>query len=379
MTDSTEQQDNWYQQISVVDASLNAQAIANIVKIDSEMLVNMNELQVLTQRDLTQFGPVIVAQFTPGGGKFTLVHCEYGKPSRITVEPVANLFAIAKSIAHTPLGIYGCFGAYSTNPLNQGWRSPLTDYRNVIENGLMSLPDIEVKDGYQIDESLAALLVSRLNQVTGQFDGAAPVLNHDNVLSHIQQVFHTLLSASIDFIDTQALTLERNQSPARVFQQWCAQTSDDDNAPDDTVYKLITQCQVIAATAQAYGITSMMKTWRKALTAEQWQKLYAVVEGEWVTRESNSIAQCMLPEMAEKQAALNQHLMIVTNLEGVSAALKFLARILEDRAAAAMILTEHTQDREHLSGQTDLLGPVMQRVLCPYQIPNNNDGPVLTN
>lgn len=102
-------------------------------------------------------------------------------------------------------------------------------------------------------------------------------------------------------------------------------------------------------------------------------------EGEWVTRESNSIAQCMLTEMADKQAALNQHLMIVTNLEGVTAALKFLARILEDRAAAAMILTEHTQDREHLSGQTDLLGPVMQRVLCPYQIPNNNDGPVLTN
>jgi hypothetical protein len=76
----------------------------------------MNELQAKTQRDLTHFGPVIVAEFTPGGGKFTLLCNEYGKESRKTVEPVANLFAIAKSIAHTPLGIYGCFGAYSANP-----------------------------------------------------------------------------------------------------------------------------------------------------------------------------------------------------------------------------------------------------------------------
>ena len=97
---------NWREHIAVVDSSLSQKAIDNVIKVDSKMLVHMNNLQEKVQLDLTKFQPVIVAQFTPGGGKFTLLRNEYGKEARYTVEPVSNLFYLSKAIAHAPLGIF---------------------------------------------------------------------------------------------------------------------------------------------------------------------------------------------------------------------------------------------------------------------------------
>lgn len=362
--EGSKQNFDWNNHISIVDSSISELAIANIVKIDSEMLVHMNNLQECTQKDLTKFSPVIVAQFTPGGGKFTLLRSEYGNESRKTVEPVPSLFALAKSIAHAPLGIFGCFGPYSTTPLNQGWRKPLKSYLKVIEDALKTLPNVKLDT--EIDNELKHRLVTDLNQVTGKFDDAPPHLTLQTVLPHINEVLRQLMSASIDFIKDQALPLAHDQSPAAVFQHWCNQTSNKPDNPDDTLYKLIVQCQVIAATTQQYGISILMKKWRGEFTEQEWNKLYVIVEGEWVTRKMNSIAQCILPEMADKQYALDENLLIVTNLSDIESALHFLARILEDRAAADMILTDHSDPREHLSGQVDLLGPVMRAVVCPH-------------
>ncbi|MFK8010193.1 MAG: hypothetical protein AB8H03_27815 [Saprospiraceae bacterium] len=355
----------WQNHISVVDSTLSRKAIDNVIKVDTEMLVHMDNLQDRLQADLTKFQPVIVAQFTPGGGKFTLLQNEFGKEARYTIEPVPTLFNLAKSIAHAPLGIYGCFGPYATNPKNQGWRVPLKNYRDVLVKALSTMDNISKKD-FQIDAQLTKKLVYDLNNITGKFDGSSPNLNKKTLLPHIIKVMKDLLESSIDFINNTALKLRKNQSPAKVFQKWCNVSSNTPKNPDDTLYKLIVQSQVMAASAQQYGISTLMKRWKKSFSAKVWKELYVIVQGEWVTRKKNSIAQCILPHMADKQAALDEHLLIVTNLTGVDPALHFLARILEDRAGAAMILTDHSQPREHLSGQVDLLGPVMQDVVCPH-------------
>lgn len=357
---------NWRDHISVVDSSLNAEAIANIIKVDTEMLVHMDNLQDRVQTDLTKFQPVIVAQFTPGGGKFTLVRNEYGKEARYTVEPVSMLFYLAKSIAHAPLGIFGCFGPYSTDPKNQGWRAPMKSYRDVLAKALSTMDNIDIEKGYQIDDTLKKRLVKDLNHVVGKFDGSPLHLTEKTVVSHIIKVMKDLLVSAIDFVDNTAFKLKDDQSPADAFQKWCNMSSKHKDNPDDTLYKLIVQSQVIAASTQHLGISSLMKTWRSTFSEKDWKNLYVVVQGEWVTRKLNSIAQCILPEMADKQKALDQHLLIVTNLTDVDPALHFLARILEDRSAAAMILTDHSQPRNDLSGQVDLLGPVMQDVVCPH-------------
>ncbi|WP_298759695.1 hypothetical protein [uncultured Psychroserpens sp.] len=362
---------NWKDHISIVDSSLNAEAIANVIKVDTEMLAHMDDLQDKVQADLTKFQPVIVAQFTPGGGKFTLVRNEYGEEARYTVEPVARLFYMAKSIAHAPLGIFGCFGPYSTDPKNQGWRAPMEDYRNVLAKALSTIDDIDVEEGYQIDDTLKKKLVLDLNNVTGEFDDAPPHVDESTVVPHIIKVMKDLLKSSIDFVDNTALKLSDDESPAEVFQKWCNMSSGDNDNPDDTLYKLIVQSQVIAASTQQLGISSLMKTWRDTFSEEDWKNLYVIVQGEWVTRKLNSIAQCILPEMADKEEALDEHLLIVTNLTDVDPALHFLARILEDRSAAAMILTDHSQPRNDLSGQVDLLGPVMQDVVCPHMSASN--------
>jgi len=354
---------NWRDHISVVDSSLSQRAIENIEKVDTQMLFHMNRLQDRVQQDLTKFQPVIVAQFTPGGGKFTLLRNEYGNESRVTVEPVPRLFALTKSIAHAPLGIYGSFGAYSRDNEYQGWREPLTDYRGVLADALATIDDIDVDAGFQIDSELKRRLAENLNTTPGKFGGSDIVLTEATVVPHVVDVMRRLLTSAISFIDEKAFTLGPGQSPAQVFQEWSNRTLGDDGTPENALYKLIVQSQVIAATAQDYGISTLIKEWRKTFASEDWENLYVIVEAEWVTRNMNSIAQIILREMAEPGEALDKNLFIVTNLSGVESALHFLARILEDRAAAAMILTDHSQSRDRLMGNVDLLGPVMKDVI----------------
>jgi hypothetical protein len=356
---------DWRDHIDIVDSSASQQAIDNIFMVDQQMLFHMDNLQDKVQQGFPQIQPIIVAEFTPGGGKFTLLRQEDDKEVRHVVEPVPNLFALAKSVAHAPLGIFGCFGAYATDPQNQGWRAPMKDYLVVLENALTTINDIG--DGYGITHALRKRLVKELNHVTQKFDGSSPQVTEETVDEHIINVLKKMLRSAISFVQTEALPLDQNSVPTDAFQKWCNQTSDNRCSPDDTVYKLIVQCQVVAATTQSYGIMSMMRDWRKTFAPEVWRKLYVIVQAEWVTRKMNSIAQCMLPEMADGQAALDEHLLIVSNLSGIDPALHFLARILEDRAGASMILTDHVSPRTHLSGQVDLLGPVMKDVIaCPH-------------
>jgi hypothetical protein len=361
---SEQEEYHWRKHISVVDSSLSQEAINNIVEVDTEMLVHMNDLQDRVQADLTKFEPVIVAQFTPWGGKFTLLTQAYGKEASETIEPVPNLFALSKAIAHAPLGIYGCFGSYATNPLNQGWRDPLKSYCTVLETALATIDNVGA--GYQIDAQLKKRLIYELNTLVGKYDEAPVDVDEKTVIPHIVCVFKTLLESSINFVNNTALQLGEDRSPAAAFQKWCNESSEDDENPNDTLYKLIVQCQVISATTQQYGISTMMKAWKKSVKPAVWKNLYVIVEAEWVTRKLNSIAQCILPFMVDGDEALDEHLLIVTNLSDVDSALHFLARILEDRAAAAMILTDHSEPRDDLSGQVDLLGPVMQDVVCPH-------------
>ena len=294
---NTNHEFKWEDHIQTVDSSLAATAIENVYKVDEQMLFHMNNLQADVQRDVTIFHPVIVAEFTPGGGKFTLLQHDHGKESRLTVEPVPNLFAIAKSIAHAPLGIFGCFGPYATNPKNQGWRKPLSCYRQVLADALETFD--EIKDGFEVDECLKMRLVNTLTTVTEKFDGASLNLYEGNVIDHIQNVLKRLLKSSLDFIDDKALPLPNDESPAKVFQEWCNQKNDDVRNPDDTLYKLIVQSQVMSATSQSYGIMNLMGKWRDMVGPGRWKELYVIVEAEWVTREKNSIAQCILPEMAK--------------------------------------------------------------------------------
>lgn len=357
----------WQNHIDIVDSSPSQKAIDNIFMVDQQMLVHMDNLQEAVQQGFPKLQPIIVAEFTLGGGRFTLLRQDNGIETRQVVEPVPDLFALAKSVAHAPLGIFGCFGAYATAPKNQSWRAPMNDYLVVLKNALTTINDIG--EGYGMTAALRKILVDDLNRVTGEFDSSSPKVTEKTVDGHIVNVLKKLLQSAISFIETEALTLDQETSPTDVFQAWCNQSSDTPSNPDDTAYKLIVQCQVMAASAQSYGIIGLMRKWRKTFAPEVWRKLYVIVEAEWVTRKMNSIAQCILPEMAEGKAALDEHLLIVTNLSGVDPALHFLARILEDRSAASMILTDHVGPRSHLSGQTDLLGPVMEKVIaCPHVI-----------
>ena len=358
--------------IRIVDSTLTRKAIENVVKVDTEMLAHMDDLQDLVERDLTKFHPVIVAEFTPGGGKFTLLRSKYGNETRLTVEPVPALFAMAKSIAHAPLGIFGCIGPYigpfgdhhSEKPDEEGWRAPLEDYLGVLNAAVAygNLKTIDEKDGYGVDDKLKVNLVKALKALPDHFKGSDKTEDTDHVFGYVIDTLHDVLQSSVDFCE-HVLELRSGESPEKMFWEWC------DPGKSSQMYRWIVTCQVIAATSQEYGISRLMVEWKK-LCAEDWDDLYVIAEAEWVTRNKNSIGQCIKAHMRDPDTALDQRLLIVTNLSGVEPALHFLARILEDRAAADLILADHDRGlpREHLSGQTDLLGPIMEDVvglICP--------------
>ncbi len=355
--EGTQELHSWEERIALADSSLSQSAIENIETIDTQMIFHMSNLQDRVQQDLIKTQPVIVVEFTPGGGKFTLLRNEHGNETRLTVEPVPTLFALSKSIAHASLGIYGCLGPYSADLGYQGWRERLAGYGKVMEQALKSVGDIkDGKDGFEIDEELKTRLVEDLNTLTGKFGGSDTRLTEETVVPHIVDVFQQILNSNIDFIEDETDKCNNDKSLAQSFREW---------NEGDTLYNWIVQCEVIAVTAQQYGISTLIKRWRDDVenrTAD-WDKLYVIVEAEWATTELNSIAQCIRPYMTGPEGDGEEHLLIVTDLADVESGLSFLAKVLRDRAAAVMILTKHRCPVIDLSGPVDLLGPLMKDVV----------------
>jgi len=357
--------EDWCKLLSIVEPNSHERiplaetqvAIAKIERVDTEMLSHMNKLQGRFQRNLTTGVPVIVAEFTPGGGRFTFLHRGAdGKGSRSTVEPVPKLYALSKSVAHAPLGIFACIAPFCSGEKkpNPDWKGAVEDYNGVLKDALQALKKADNNlpcSGTQPEEEE---LCKKVSANLASLDTPTEDTN-------ITAVMVDLLQSSIDFVDKELCPKQfaRGRDIADVFSKWCKGT---------TLATRILQCQVIAATVQQYGISTQITAWKEEI-GKAWEDLYVIVEAEYVTREENSIAQCIQPIMDDPDNAPNQRLLVVTNLSGVDPALHFLSRILEDRAAADLILGRKDQegDREHLRGMVDLLGPTMKKVIgCPH-------------
>ncbi|MER5640491.1 hypothetical protein ABT095_26525 [Kitasatospora sp. NPDC002227] len=264
---------------------------------------------------INHLSPVIVVQNDSQGGLFTLVH----NGQRETVHPVSEIFELAKSIAHVPLGTFTVLAPYLKAPEATGWVRPLQHFAHTLRTAHRQLGEAELPPG---------LLASSTR----------------------------ILDGALGFIGG---ALERRSFGIDEFTDFTG-----------AVYEDIRANMAYAAKAQIAGVEAVMRRWRKQVGEEQWRGLYAVVLSIWTTSVLNQnsivIRQFMDP------STVDSHLIDLPTAElpadPVLTALDNLARIVQDNVAAELVFPVDQEIADALKGKQDLLSEEIQvQLACPFQ------------
>ena len=261
-----------------------------------------------------QLDPVIVVQSDGQGGTYTLIHEGISE----TVEPVAEIFQLVKSVAHCPLGIYVILAPYLQDPSWLGWVKPLNEFKAVIEGGLGSIGNVD--------------------------------LPADAIASSTH-----ILQASIQFIDGSVAAGKFSISD---YETYTASIADD----------IFTNMQ-FAAKAQVDGVEALLERWKAKLGEEAWRNVYAIVLAIWTTELKNQ--NWLVLNKVMDQSRVADHLITIGiasfDEDTVQMAIDNLARIVQDNVAASMIFPSNTALGEALRGPEDLLAAAIEGILsCPH-------------
>ncbi|MFD9870952.1 hypothetical protein ACFXI8_09260 [Streptomyces niveus] len=275
---------------------------------------------------ISRLSPVIVVQNDATGGEFTLVR--RGSPQE-SVNPVPELFELAKSVSHVPQGIFSTIAAYLSDkvpnlpnadridphdldmvafegPRSGSWITPLQGYAATLTTARRRLgeanlpPELEISCGRILDEALTFI---RDSVRSGTFDMAS-------------------------------------------FEEFSGRT-----------YPSIRTNMKYAAAAQISGVEGLMRKWRATIGEEAWKDLYTVVLSIWTTSELNQasiiIRRCMNP------AKVDTHLIDLPTVEvprdPIFVALDNLARIVQDRVSAELVFPTDPLVADAFKGKEDLL------------------------
>ncbi|MET9253473.1 hypothetical protein [Streptomyces sp. NPDC003717] len=312
---------------STTDAAVAApvtqeQARASMFAVNAGMRANYATLKAELIKHLA---PVVVVQNDAKGGRFTLVT----KDGQESVNPVAPTFELAKSIAHTPLGVFSVIASY------------LADKIPNLPNAARIDPHDLVMVAYNDDTSTA--WIEPLKAYAGKLTTARQNLPAAGLPAALQTSCATILDGALAFIKTAVATKHFDMA---TFEQFSG-----------SVYPAIRTNMEHASQAQIKGVQDIMKTWRAKVGEAAWADLYTVVISQWTTSVLNQntiiIKDCM------NAAKVATHLIDLPGLEPpadpVFTALDNLARIVQDNIAAEMVFPKDTVVADALKGQQDLL------------------------
>ncbi|WP_329183627.1 hypothetical protein [Streptomyces sp. NBC_01428] len=280
---------------------------------------------VLKAELIKHLAPVIVVQNDAKGGRFTLV-TPTGQES---VNPVAETFELAKSIAHVPLGIFSVIASY------------LADKIPNLPNAARIDPHDLLMVAFGDDRSTAWIKPLQAYAVT--LTTARQNLAAAGLPAALVTSCGIILDAALKFINSSVT--------AKVFDM---KSFEDFSG---SVYADIRTNMEYAAKAQIRGVQDIMKTWRAKVGEAAWADLYCVVLSQWTTSVLNQntiiIKDCM------NAAKVGTHLIDLPGLETpkdpVFTALDNLARIVQDNIAAEMVFPKSTVVADALKGKQDLL------------------------
>ncbi|MFF2324795.1 MULTISPECIES: hypothetical protein [unclassified Streptomyces] len=304
-----------------------------IYAVDNETQKNYDALR---DELIKHLSPVIVIQNDDRGGLYTLIH----KGEQESLHPVSEIFELAKSIAHAPLGIYSIVAPY-------------------LSRRIPNLPGSARLDQHDVD--MVAF------KEPGTVDWVGPLQAFATTLTTARQQLGTAhlpqeLEASSARILDAALTftrdsVQRGSFDMRSFESFTAGVND----------ALGTNMRY-ATRAQIDGVHDLMKRWRDQVGTKDWPGLYIVVLSIWTTSALNQnsivVKQFMDPATAES------HLIDLPTAQPpadpVFVALDNVARIVQDNVAAEMVFPVDRRLADALKGPEDLLAQeILHQLACP--------------
>ncbi|MFD6892718.1 hypothetical protein [Streptomyces sp. NPDC059957] len=275
---------------------------------------------------IKRLGPVVVVQNNAVGGKFTLI---YDGKEQESVNPVAEIFELAKSISHIPLGIFSVLAPYLSDQVPGVPNSSRIDPHDldmVAFAGPQSTGWISPLEGY------AATLTTARDQ-----------LDSANLPQDLRISCRKILDEALTFIGD---SVRRRSFDMADFQTFAGR-----------VYPSIRVNMTYSASAQITAIEGLMKRWREKIGEAAWADLYTVVLSIWMTSALNQasiiIQRCMNP------AKVATHLIDLPTVQlptdPIFVALDNLARIVQDNIAAEMVFPTDQKVADALKGKEDLL------------------------
>ncbi|MER6578728.1 hypothetical protein [Nonomuraea sp. NPDC001023] len=281
---------------------------------------------------VNHLSPVIVVQNDRRGGLYSLV--SNGRTLE-SLHPVDEIFELAKSIAHLPLGIFTVIAPHLPKqvPAFQSARIDPHDLDMVASKG--------PGDGW----------VQPLRDVSATINTARRRLESAELPLGLQQSCANILDRSRAFIAdaTRSRSFDMNS-----FEDYSG-----------SVYPNIRTNMYWASKVQIEGVTDIMTRWRGQLGADAWKGLYVVVFTIWTTSSRNQNSIIIRKFMDPAQA--DSHLIDISTAElpsePIPVALDNVARIVQDKIAADMIFCTDTRLADALKGPDELLSDEILRLL----------------
>ncbi|MFC4015735.1 twin-arginine translocation signal domain-containing protein [Nonomuraea purpurea] len=281
--------------------------------------------------DLTNhLSPVIVVENDYRGGLYSLVSNGQVLES---LHPVDEIFELAKSIAHLPLGIFTIIARYLPKqvPVPQSARIDPHDLDMVAFKG--------PGDGW----------TQPLQDSSMTIDTARRQLDEAKLPDDLQKSCANILDRAREFI---ADATRSRSFTMKSFEDFSG-----------SVYPNIRTNMYWASKVQIEGVTDVMTRWREQLGDDAWKGLYVVVFTIWTTSALNQNSIIIKKFMDPAQA--DSHLIDISTAEipskPIPVALDNIARIVQDNIAAEMVFCTDTKLADALKGPEELLsGEILQ-------------------
>ncbi|CAN5247926.1 hypothetical protein BH10PLA2_BH10PLA2_32030 [soil metagenome] len=269
-------------------ASARDSAQKSVLKLNSAM----NELHGIavahTMRNLREQFPVLIGLFTGQGGQMILY--PPGKPP-IVAGRVPVIYELAKAVAHSPMAIYEVIVPYLKAPsADSSWQGPMRTYRVQNQTAL---------------DNLKALDLSNTDRAA----------------------FEGVLELNIRFMDR---CLERGTCTYAELEGFAHEHQ-----------KYLERCLTICGDTQVAHWMTVLDDWKKLL-GKDWDKLYAVTNTLYGTRQNNILFTILAQYMG--QEAINDRLLLLETSEFTTTPEKMLdglARIVGDRALGKVFFDDY--------------------------------------
>ncbi|MFF7244700.1 hypothetical protein ACFZBU_12480 [Embleya sp. NPDC008237] len=306
-----------------------------IFAIDADTQTHYDALRAELIRHL---GPVVIVRNDDRGGRYTLIH----NGEQESLHPVSEVFELAKSIAHAPLGIYSIIAPYLGRRIPELPGSERLDRHDV---DMVAFKGPGTTDWVAPLQSFAATLTVARRQ-----------LGDADMPSELEASSTRILDASLGFVEE---SVRRRSFDMTSFENYTSRLTDD--IPTNLEH---------AARAQIEGVEALMTRWRDKVGAADWPGLYVVVLSIWTTSAPNQNS--IIVKRFMDPATADSHLIDLQTAQPpadpIHVALDNLARIVQDNVAAELVFPLDHRLADALKGPADLVAPaILTRLACPYR------------